>query len=94
MLRPIAFLATIALASCGPEVEAEIARQNALAAQCRAAANYGQMFGTPDDRGPCWGPLITVSEGYGMSYYHMRTILGGQAIVMYDGNRLVSVTLG
>lgn len=61
---------------------------------CNQAKTSGEAFGTPSNRGPCWGRLITVSHGFGMSYYHMRTITGGQAILMYDGDELVSITRG
>lgn len=83
-------LAIAALAGCTPDYEEHQARVE----QCRAASTYGEMFGTPANKGPCWGSLITTSKGYGMEYYHMNTITGGQAIVMYDGSTLVSVTLG
>ncbi|MCR9150148.1 MAG: hypothetical protein NXH83_08230 [Rhodobacteraceae bacterium] len=90
MVRFLPAVALLAIAACTQEYEEHMVR----AEQCRAAETYGQMFGTPENRGPCWGPLITTSRGFGMEYYHMRTITGRQAIVMYDGNRLISVTLG
>lgn len=90
MKRLIGIAALIGLAACTPEYEQHLA----LVKQCRGAKTYGEMFGTPDRKGPCWGPLITTSRGFGVEYYHMNTILGGQAILIYERNRLVSVTLG
>lgn len=90
-MRILALAALLVLAACD---EAAYEEHMARVRACQAAETYGAMFGTPDDRGPCWGPIMTVSHGYGLRYYHMRTVTGGQAIVMYDGDELISVTLG
>lgn len=86
--RIASFASIITLAACS--TSPYVQQANA----CRQATTHGQMFGTPERPGPCWGPRITTSAGYGLRYYHMYMPTGGQAILMYDGDNLISVTLG
>lgn len=58
---------------------------------CQQAANYGEMFGTPENKGPCWGRTISTSPLGNISSYMFEMSLPFFAIgtATYDGDTLV-----
>lgn len=81
MLRIVALIGLMALAACEPPPP------NA----CQQANTYGEMFGTPENRGPCWGRVISASQMGNIRVYMVEMPLPGYAIgsMTYEGNRLI-----
>ena len=89
MYRIALILAALILSAC-----AALEQDAALQRACLQTTTYGEAYGTPDNPGPCWGPVIVRSKGFGSDYIHMHSRKGGQVILIYDGDRLVSYTRG
>ena len=86
-MRNLIFAAPLALAACAvPEPDPRIAA-------CHAARTYGQAYGTPDNRGPCWWRTIAHASGYGITNW---TVEGprGFANLTFEGRRMAMVSEG
>ena len=80
----VTIAAAVALAGCDvPATPAEAA--------CRAAITYGDKFGTPERKGPCWGRTVSVSQMGSIRAYLVEMPLPGHAFgsITYDGDRMV-----
>lgn len=58
---------------------------------CQKAGNYGQMFGTPENKGPCWGRTASVSQMGNIRSYIIEMPLPGYVVahLTYQGDKLV-----
>ena len=61
---------------------------------CDDAQTYNEAFGTPDNRGPCWGEVQTASVSGVVETYQMTTIQNRPAVVTYVNGKLDAVTVG
>ncbi len=92
MARILAIIAALTLSACDMEAFEE---NYALTQQCNAAATYGEMFGTPSKRGPCWGRTTSHSamgniQSFGVN---IRGSEHGIALLTYRGDVLVSASV-
>lgn len=70
MRKPLALLAAAAtLAACDP-----VADHNAIYGACAAARTYVEGYGTPTNRGPCWGRTISHSAGHGVQVFMVQSV--------------------
>lgn len=85
MLRIAAVLAALTLAACEPPPP------NA----CQQATKYGEMFGTPENRGPCWGRVIGSSQMANVRSYTLEFPQPSSRVasIMYEGDRLIGVSI-
>lgn len=83
MLKVFALLGLVVIAGCEPITPA----QNA----CLQAQTYGQMFGTPENRGPCWGRVVSTSQTADIRVYLVEMPVPGYSVagLTYQGNRLI-----
>jgi hypothetical protein len=85
-MKHFALIAVIALAGC-----VDTAPYDAQMAACRAATTYGQSFGTPANRGPCW--LRTVAHGVsGNIETFMVETPRGFASLTYQRGRMIAAS--
>ena len=90
----ILIAASLAVSGCFAEMDAEMQRESQLLQACEAARTYGDRYGTPENRGPCWDYTTTHSVGFGVESFivHIRGTRYGTAVLTYRGNRLISAT--
>ena len=80
----IAAVAAVTLSGC---MQMQTPQEQA----CSNARTYGERFGTPERRGPCWGPIISTSATGNIRSYMVQINTPGYAVatLTYDGNTLV-----
>lgn len=71
---------------------ADMASWQQQQAACNAATTYGQMFGTPDNRGPCWFRTVGHAASGRIQVFTVETPGGNFAAITYDGNRMIGVS--
>ena len=88
-MRKTAFAAIAIVTALSGCVEQTEAMQRADA--CRQAVTFGERFGTPQKRGPCWWRTTGHSVGFGFDVY---TVEGPHSIasLTYQGSRMISAT--
>lgn len=93
MANRLIIFVTLCVALAGCDTEA-MQREADLAAQCKSARTYGESYGTPENRGPCW--LYTTSHsvmGNIQSFtVRVRGTEYGVAALTYQGKRLISAS--
>jgi len=83
-MRLIALIALAALAACDVPLTP---REHA----CSAARTWGEAYGTPERKGPCWVRTTAFSQIGDIRSYMVETPGQGVATLTYEGARLVQV---
>lgn len=62
---------------------------------CEQAKTNGEMFGTPEDKGPCWGRVTAASQMGSIRSYMVEMPVPGYVVasITYDGSTLVGVSM-
>ena len=82
----IVTFAAIAVAACDP-----VADHQAIYGACARATTYTEAYGTPANRGPCWGRTISHSTGGGVQVFMVESVRPQYTVasLVYQGGRLV-----
>jgi hypothetical protein len=85
-MRKLPIIALLALAACAePLTPAEQA--------CAAARTWGEAYGTPERKGPCWGRTTAFSQMGNVRAYMVEKRAPGRVVatLTYEGSALVQV---
>ena len=85
--------AMLALSACGV---GDMQNEFSLEQQCRQLQTYGDRYGTPTNKGPCWGRTFSQSVMGNIASYgvEIRGTEHGVAFLTYENGVLISATSG